>query len=279
MCAVKAQVLRRSNVWTEWIAFFAQVMIAISFEVGDDLGRGIFSQHGTLQGIQNARSVVSFESAHGFWFEPAWQMFFLQTRHFFALTVTWIEIAHAMNVIYVLGHVFITLGFAAWVYFYRRRYFVLLRNVIILTNVFALVIYENFPVAPPRLTSGLIFDHHLFTFQDTVFGVLSSGGRMVGTQVGYNEFSAMPSVHVAWSLVVGAAVIWLARPLAVRILGAVYPAIMLIAVVVTGNHFLMDAVGAVLVVALAASVSVVLYRLAQTYEWPRVVRLAVVGEG
>lgn len=248
MSAVVAEANRRSSIAAEWLAFFAQVLIAISFEVGDDLGRGLVAQRGTVEGIDDAREVVAFEAAHGFWIEPAWQMFFQQTHRILALSITWADSVRFMNTVYVFGHVFVTLGVALWVYFYHRRFFALLRNVVILTNLFALVVYERFPVAPPRLSGVLTFNHHPFEFQDTVFGIVSSSGKLIGTQAGYNEFSALPSVHMAWALIVGLAVVWLARPLAVKTLGVVYPALMLVAVVVTGNHFLLDAIASVFVV-------------------------------
>jgi hypothetical protein len=279
MAAVEAQALRRGNPLIQWLAFAIQALIAVAFELGDDIGRGFFSQHGTIQGIQNARSVVSFEAAHGFWIEPAWQTFFLQTRHFFAWTITWLDVANVMNAIYVGCHVGVTLAVAVWLYFYRHRYFAVFRNVIMLCNALALIVYENFPVAPPRLTTDIDFDGHPFTFQDTVFGALSAGGKLVGNSVGYNEFSAMPSVHMAWAVVVGAAVVLLARPLIVRVLGALYPVLMLVAVVVTGNHFLLDAIGAVAVVLVAAAIAGSLAWWATTRRVPRLVRLAVIGEG
>lgn len=279
MSAVEAQALRRNSLALEWAAFAVQAIIAVAFELGDELGRTLFSQHGTLQGIQNARSVVSFEAAHGFWVEPAWQTFFLQTRHLFDWTVTWLDMVRLMNGIYIGCHVFVTLGVAIWVYFYRRRHFALLRNVIIVTNGLALVIYETFPVAPPRLTTDLLFNHHQFIFQDTVFGTISTGGKLVGTQIGYNEFSAMPSVHMAWALVIGATLVVLARPKIVKVLGCLYPLLMLITVVATGNHFLMDAVGACIVVSLAASACFALARWKGTHAWPRLLRQAVVGKG
>jgi hypothetical protein len=66
-------------------------------------------------------------------------------------------------------------------------------------------VYENFPVAPPRLTTNLIYDHHAFTFQDTIFGLVGSTGRFGAAPMGYNEFSAMPSVPHGMGLVVPAA--------------------------------------------------------------------------
>ena len=252
--AMVAEAIRRNNILAEWLAFFTQVLIAISVEVGDDLGRGLIAQHGGIVGNTNALSIVSFEAHHGFWVEPAWQMFFERTHHLFLFTLTWPEAMRIWNGVYVGGHVFVTLGTAAWVYFFRRPAFAFVRNVMILTNVFALCIYERFPVAPPRLTQELVFNHHPFTFQDTVFGMMNSSGQIIGTQTGYNELSAMPSVHMAWALIVGATIVALAGSPVVKVLGAMYPAIMLVAVVVTANHYLLDAVGGLFVV-IAATIA------------------------
>ena len=255
MSTALATAARRNNALHEWLAFSLQILIAVSVELFDDLSRGLISQRGTLEGVMNAQRVVSFEAAHGLWVEPAWQTFFEHTHQIFAVSITWAESARAMNGVYVLGHVFVTLSVAVWVYFYHRRYFPFLRNTVILTNLFALFLYESFPVAPPRLTPDLVFNHHSFVFQDTLYGVFSATGKMVGTNAAYNEFSAMPSIHVAWAMIVAAAVIWLAQPLLLKLLAALYPCVMLLAVVVTGNHYLLDAAGSVVIVALAALVA------------------------
>jgi hypothetical protein len=252
MSAAVTQAFRRNLSLTAWLSFLAQVMIAISFEVADDLARGHFAQHGTAQGIDNARRLVSFESAHDLFVEPAWQTFFLQTRRLIGLTVSWLDVAHVMNAIYIGGHVGVTLGVAFWVFVAHRRWFVFLRNTVIFTNGFALLIYETFPVAPPRLTSGLWWDGHPFRFQDTVFGVVGRSGHLLGSQAGFNEFSAMPSVHIAWALIAGSTLVVLSQAPLARAFGAVYPFLMLTAVVVTGNHYLLDAAAAVLVVVAAA---------------------------
>jgi membrane-associated phospholipid phosphatase len=258
MCAANVQAVRRTGYLVGGLAFTLQVLIAISIEVGDDIGRALFSQHGTSEGIHHARDLVTFEVAHGFFVEPAWQTFFLQTRHIAIVTVSWMDVARLFNGVYVFGHVFFTLGVALWVYIYRRRWFGLLRNLVLLVNLFALLIYENFPVAPPRLTTGLFFDHHPFTFRDTLFGVVNASGQVVGTQTGYNEFSAMPSVHMAWAVVAGVALVVLARPLWAKAIGAIYPVCMLLAVVVTGNHYFLDVVGGIAVTVLAFGAAVLL---------------------
>jgi hypothetical protein len=260
MCAATAQAVRRPGVFVGGLAFALQVFIAVSIEVGDDVGRALFSQHGTSEGVEHARDLAAFEVAHGFFVEPAWQTFFLQTRHMAMLTIGWMDVARLFNGVYVFGHVFFTLGVALWVYVYRRRWFGLLRNLVLMANLFALLVYENFPVAPPRLTTGLIFDHHTFTFRDTLFSVVNASGQVVGTQTGYNEFSAMPSVHMAWAVVAGVTLVVLARPLWAKAMGTIYPFCMLLAVVVTGNHYLLDVVGGIVDAVLAFGAAILLDR-------------------
>jgi hypothetical protein len=60
---------------------------------------------------------------------------------------------------------------------------------------------------------------------------------------------------MAWALIVGITLFFTLRPPALRLLALVYPMLMLVTVVVTANHYLMDAVGAAAVVALAGAVA------------------------
>jgi hypothetical protein len=107
------------------------------------------------------------------------------------------------------------------------------------------LLYNTFPLAPPRLASGLLYDGRPYHFADLVFG---AGG---GVKLSFDELAAMPSLHVCWALLVGGTLALIARPLAVRLLGAIYPIVMTLAVIVTGNHYLADALVAALVVLVA----------------------------
>jgi MFS superfamily sulfate permease-like transporter len=64
-----------------------------------------------------------------------------------------------------------------------------------------------------------------------------------------DEFSAMPSVHVGWALIVAIAVITVSRS-RWRWLAAAYPVLTLLVVVVTANHFWLDGIAAGLLVVL-----------------------------
>jgi hypothetical protein len=64
----------------------------------------------------------------------------------------------------------------------------------------------------------------------------------------YNPIAAVPSLHFGYSLIVGVAIAQLASRRSLRLLGAAYPALMLLIIVATGNHFLFDAAAGGLVV-------------------------------
>ena len=65
----------------------------------------------------------------------------------------------------------------------------------------------------------------------------------------YNPIAAVPSLHFGYALIVGVALAQLASQRWLRRVGAAYPALMLLIIVATGNHFLFDAVAGGLVVA------------------------------
>jgi hypothetical protein len=150
----------------------------------------------------------------------------------------------ALGAAYLLLHFAGTLGFLFWTYRRRREWFPFVRNTLIATTGIALVIYVLYPAAPPRL-SGL-------GFADTVStgAHVNLSSNLLGSL--YNPFAAVPSLHFGYALLVGAGVATLARRRAVRIAGAIYPAVMLFVIVGTGNHFFFDAVAGAAVLGAAA---------------------------
>jgi hypothetical protein len=68
-----------------------------------------------------------------------------------------------------------------------------------------------------------------------------------------NQYAAMPSLHVGWNLLVGIAVVRHASWWAGKGFGMLMPAAMVAAVVLTANHYLLDAVagGALALIGLA----------------------------
>ncbi|GIT00413.1 MAG: hypothetical protein CM1200mP26_21250 [Acidimicrobiales bacterium] len=105
---------------------------------------------------------------------------------------------------------------------------------------------------PPRLLSNCgEFGGCLATLHPYVDTVTDVGGLWSfdsGTmQSVSNQYAAMPSLHFAWATWC-ALVLWpIVRNRAARALVAAYPVATLFAVIVTGNHFWLDAVGGLVV--------------------------------
>jgi membrane-associated phospholipid phosphatase len=247
----------------EWLLFAVQALLVVMIELGNDILRGNFFPPNAPEALSHARQIAHFEAAHGFFLEPAVQTFFERSHHLLGLVLTWSAVVAVANNVYAFCHIFVTLAVALWLYLEHRPSFAFVRNVTLFTNLLALLGYELYPTAPPRLTTDLIYDGHVFHFQDTMRHILGTG-TLNGTPIGYNPLSAMPSLHVAWALIMGASLLLLARHPLLRFLGALYPLLMTFTVVVTANHYLMDAIGAALAVILATLLALLLSRARRT---------------
>ena len=106
----------------------------------------------------------------------------------------------------------------------------------------ALLGFWLFPLAPPRLMPGL-------GFVDTVHGVQDFSRPDYGVLTALtNQYAAMPSLHFGWALWCGVTTWTLATWWWLRAFGLLHPVITLCAIVVTGNHWVLDAVGGALVI-------------------------------
>ena len=148
-----------------------------------------------------------------------------------------------LGIAYIALHFLGTTAFLIWLYRTHPERFPLVRNTLIAATGVALSIYLLYPVAPPRL-AGL-------GFADTVTSAahVNLSSEALGSL--YNPFAAVPSLHFGYALLVGVVVVALARNRVVRILGALYPGLMLFVIVATGNHFLLDAAAGAAVSAVA----------------------------
>ena len=151
----------------------------------------------------------------------------------------------------VLGLLYIALHFtgtgAAIVWVHRRHpdAYPVVRTTLVTATALALIGYLFYPAAPPRLAD--------LGFADTV--TESAGINLSSDLLGslYNPIAAVPSLHFGYAVIVGAALAALGGTRAVRIAGALYPALMLFVIVATGNHFFFDAAAGGLTVASAGS--------------------------
>ena len=151
-----------------------------------------------------------------------------------------------MNYIYGSLHFIVTAG--AVIFLYRRwpgdypRW----RNTLALTTVLALIGFIFWPLMPPRLlyTAG----EGSYGFVDTLaryptFWSFDSGAINKIS----NQYAAMPSLHFGWALFCACALAPRLRQVWARVAAALYPVLTLAAIVLTGNHFFLDAAGGAVV--------------------------------
>ena len=141
-----------------------------------------------------------------------------------------------LNWFYLFGHLPVIGSLAVWMYFWHRPQYLLMRNAFLLSGAIALIFYVNFPTAPPRL-----LPHELgFGFVDTVVQQYEESRPLTPSWF-VNEYAAFPSMHIGWNLLVGIA-LWLAtRNILIRAFAVLMPLAMFTDIILTGNHYIIDA--------------------------------------
>lgn len=138
------------------------------------------------------------------------------------------------NSYYAFVHFPATALLLIWMYVWRPDHYVWTRRLLAWLTAAGLVVHLLLPLAPPRMLStvGMVDTGHLFG--PSVYGSPS-------TDTLANQYAAMPSLHVGWAFGVAIALI-VATHSRWRWLWLLHPAVTLIVVVVTGNHYWLDAV-------------------------------------
>ena len=187
----------------------------------------------------NARELVLLEQDLGLFFEPS--------LHAWAEGKAWV--IDAASWMYVNSHFTITTVTLAFIYLRRNASFYFVRNMFMVAMGIALVGYAAFPTAPPRLLPELGFTDSVAAFT----GVDASTGSAAAL---FNPFAAVPSMHVAFALMLAVPMVRMTRRRAVKALWAAYPAVVTFVVIVTANHWWFDAFTGALTAAVAAVAAV-----------------------
>jgi hypothetical protein len=159
-------------------------------------------------------------------------------------------LVQACNIFYAQVHVPAIGLLLVWLFVRHRPDFARYRNILALLTLACLVAYLV-PVAPPRLVGQLHLVDTGLAYHQSVYG-------QPGTGIA-DQLSAMPSVHMAWSLCVAWTVIMVSES-RWRGLIIAHPAVTLFVVVVTANHYWLDGVAAAILLAWAAGAAALIDR-------------------
>ena len=161
------------------------------------------------------------------------------------------------NWVYTIGFLPILIPAAIILFLLRYKTYVYYRNIFLMTYAITWFLYLTFPVAPPRL---LVEEGFLDSIEAMGPAIYNSKQSLSY----YNQFSAMPSMHFGWTLLFSVIFIknsyW---PL--KAFGAIYPLLALGAIVVTANHYFLDALVGGIIISVCYGVYVLKQRLPLRY--------------
>jgi hypothetical protein len=219
-----------------WAAFsrrdgLKQITIVLVAVWAYELARRLIEPNWAVA-TENARRIAELEQALSFAWEQSVQRAFLGLP----------ELVEAMNLFYFVGHFLLTGLFFIWLYHRSKDGFRSFRNGFLAATAIAVIIHWQFPTAPPRLITGLGITDTLRLFWNVDIG----SPRVEGFS---NPVAAVPSLHAGWAVGVGVGLVRYATHRLLKVLGVLYPLAVTLTIVVTGNHFIFDALAGAAVLA------------------------------
>ena len=244
------RVWRQTGRWLPngWLDAMRQLALFAGAYYAYRLVRGFVDGQATLA-FENARALVDAERALGLFFEPGLQAW-AKGEEWLLLFANWM---------YVNSHFVVTTTFLIWLYIFRNHAFYFVRNMFMVAMGLALVGYMAFPTAPPRFLPE-------WGFTDTVANFVGEAAEN-SANVLYNPFAAVPSMHVAFALMISVPAVYLVRTRVLKILWSLYPVLVTFVVMVTANHFWLDAALGALVAAVSAYAASAAFARARPEAW------------
>lgn len=191
----------------------------------------------------NADLIVDIEAAMGLDIEAQIQDLFVE----------WTWFIQFWNLFYGVFHFLVTFAALIWMFFRDPGHYRFWRRAGLAATLSALVGFAVFPLMPPRLMGDCGQYGACRADSQFVDTVREVGGlwsfESSGMDTISNQYAAMPSLHIGWALWCAILLIPRVGPMWAKLAAGAYPALTLFAIVVTANHWWIDAVGGVVVVA------------------------------
>ncbi|HXD53358.1 MAG TPA: phosphatase PAP2 family protein, partial [Solirubrobacteraceae bacterium] len=189
-----------------WLDALRQVSLFGLAYLGYRLVRGVVEGNAN-EAFAHARDLISLERGMHLFVEPSIQ--------------TWASGSHLVMVvsswIYVNAQTSVTIAALLFLYLRHNDSFYFVRNMFMIAMGIALIGYVVFPTAPPRFMPE-------WGFTDTVANFVGEGASNTAGAL-YNPFAAVPSMHVAFALMIAVPGFMLVRNKFIKAFWAVYPAL------------------------------------------------------
>jgi PAP2 superfamily len=194
----------------------------------------------TSVAFRHANDLISFERSLHVFVEPTIQ--------------SWAMTSHLLDVIavyvYINAQTAILLALLLYLYIAHNRSYYFVRNMLFIGMAIGLIGYGLYPTAPPRFLTE-------WGFIDSINQVTGVSGNSTIANVFFNPYAAVPSMHVAYAVMLGWTLARLVRRRPAKVFWALWPLFITFMTVITANHFLIDAVLGLVV----AGISLVAARL------------------
>jgi membrane-associated phospholipid phosphatase len=221
----RARVLQARVLPRGWLDALRQVSLFAAAYFAYMLVRGL-ADGSANAAFAHARDLIALERTLHLFIEPSVQAW-ASGSHFLMGLASWL---------YVNAQGSVTITALLYLYVRHNRNFYFVRNMFMIAMAIALVGYTVFPTAPPRFMPEWGFIDTVSDF--TPVNVSHTSASMSSL---FNPYAAVPSMHVAFALMIGGSLALLVRRRTVRVLWLLYPFVMTFVIVVTANHFIVDA--------------------------------------
>jgi len=193
--------------------------------------------HNERRAFDHARALIDVQHHLGIYHEETLQRWALH----------WKPLVISMNYIYGSLHFIVTAGVGIYLFKRFTDDYPRWRNTLAATTGLALIGFFTWPLMPPRLLHDFALHVHSsthFVFVDTLarYPTIWSFNSGAMSKIS-NQFAAMPSLHCGWSLWCACAMVPRVRSRGAKIAFACYPVLTVTAIVLTANHYFLDAVG------------------------------------
>lgn len=211
------------------------------------VGLGLFAVY-LLVDSPSGQARESAARTHGDWIRQAEQWLHIDVESWANHTlVPHQTLTIAANYEYATTYILSAAALLIVTYWRNPIIYRLTRNSFVVVNLLAFCCFWLFPVLPPRLLDGGFVDT---VSRDNTVG--SWGSPLVAHA---NQLAAMPSLHIAWALWVSVMLARLSHARWIQIVSGLHVAVTFVVVTATANHYLLDAVGAAVVVGVGVLVA------------------------